>query len=297
MFSSDAGIKAELLEQAGAKPHVQTQSDTESQVQTQPATADDLAAALGLQTIDASKVATVQGWFNQQGSSLPEKEEPEEVIIPGNEKMVEELRACLQEGDVNPRSAWGQRFTAYLKANKEEAEKYNSKKGQSGANLEKKKFRLAWAKQELSSRVTLSKTRLQALEDIVGEQGKYAAFDRICVWEGGLDNPNAVRRATNYALEAIARGPPYVEFHTWKKETEILYFEKVRSSIFRDTFKLERHEVMAPPANTPAEIDDDRSTPAKIQKPAVTFSGGVEVNELARKAPRGARGEARGDPQ
>ena len=47
--------------------------------------------------------------------------------------------------------------------------------------------------------MVLKKTHREELREKYGEEGKHMAFDKLVIAEGGIDNPSALQRATNYA--------------------------------------------------------------------------------------------------
>lgn len=183
-----------------------------------------------------------------------EAQEKQFEAKPGMEADVKVFEAEIATGKIDPRLAVGQRFRGFMKANpdSEEARAYDALSGTPGSttakamlprNINKNKengktnqkhrtkkanFRMLWAKNQLEQKVTLKRSHLQQLEELVGERGEYLAFDRIIEREGGLANEAVVRRAVNYTCEAIKRGRPYLEYNDWKRCTEVLYFTKVR---------------------------------------------------------------------
>ena len=252
--------------------------DTRSETSTVPATADDLAGMLKCDLASHDAVETLSNWVDERAAKIDmQPEEPSETVKPGNEHIVEQLRAAIQKGDLGPRSGQGQRFSQWLTQNPDKQEEYNSMNGKPGVNQFKKDWRLKWAATDLAGRVIVKKTRRQILQAKVGEKGKYMAYDRIIVKEGGLGNPAATRRATNYVLAALERGPPFIEYNSWKKETEILCFEKIKDSVFKESWELSREQsaiidseqassAAEPPAITPAK----RSKPSQPPVPTNT---------------------------
>lgn len=164
----------------------------------------------------------------------------EQVSKPGQEDAVASLRQALDQGAVDPRSALGQKFNAWLREHEDQRHLYDSLKG-CGSNKAKQEFRLKWAKTELAGRITLRKSRLQTLEETLGERGVYMSFDRLVILEGGYGLPGAIARAAAYAAEAVSRGEPYISWNSWKRTTEILVFEKIRDRTTTDSYQIERH--------------------------------------------------------
>ena len=170
----------------------------------------------------------------EAGSKLIASPVEEERIKfkPGCEAHGLELQRCIDGGDVDPRSAAGQRFAAWRSKNPDEEAKYKSFKGVHGATALKKQFRLKWAETDLGGKIILTKSKKETLEEKLGEEGEYMAFDRIVVAEGGSQSAAAVARAVNYTKHALAAGRPFVEWNTWKEATEILYCRNIRSNVF-----------------------------------------------------------------
>ena len=127
---------------------------------------------------------------------------------------------CSGKGDVELRGGLGQRFAAHLREHADAASTYASFRCQKGSREAKKAFRVQWAQSELQSRVVLRRSKLEVLEEMVGHKGVYMAFDRICVVEGELDNPHAVRRAKAYTMHCVSKGAPFVEWNAMKEDTE-----------------------------------------------------------------------------
>lgn len=204
------------------------------------------------------------------------------------------LKACLTNGDVESRSAAGQRFTAFLKTDEKQRREYDAIKGQ-GAQLLKKNFRLRWAAAELASKTTIRRSKAEEMSRRVGEKGKYLAFDRMVVAEGGLNNPAAIRGATHYTIEALKRGHPWVEYNTWKKEVEILFFDKIRENVFTTIHSLSREEELEMDTANPDAASNStianaiEATPVKASKPVAqtpaSNSSGVGVNSLENLPP------------
>jgi len=211
--------------------------------------------------------------------------------LAGCEVIVGQLRDALAKGDVDVRSSLGQKFAAHLKTSHESQKAYAAFKGTSGATAAKKAFRLAWAQKEIQGKVVITKSKLEVLEDKVGHRGIYMAIDRVAVAEGGLENPHAWRRAKNYAMECLQRGPPFVEWNSMKQDTEVLYFEKIRDSIFSTSYTLERCE---------SEVVQNQAAPAAVAtstKPTAAGAAAIdetpvkEVKVIARGNKRGRAGE------
>ena len=254
------------------------QLGAESPASTQGADLAELAVKLQVDfdKPSAAAVASLSSWIDQQAEAAVRKGSEENTeSLPGNavapisEKdadIVKQLQACVKDG-VDPRSACGQKFTAFLRSDAAQKKAYESIKG-TGSTARKAEFRKAWAEREIASRVTIRRSKLEQLREMAGEEGKYMAYDRIVVAEGGLDNPAAIRRATNYVLCAIKKGHPFIEWHSWKKETENLYFEKIRSNIFSQEWSLQRIEEQEVDASrfsteTPAMAPEKKSTTAR----------------------------------
>jgi hypothetical protein len=78
------------------------------------------------------------------------QETGEREPLPGMEAKAFGLRQAIDAGDVDPRSALGQRFGAFLKSNPEEAQKYKELKSPGSTMSLKKAFRIKWAESELA---------------------------------------------------------------------------------------------------------------------------------------------------
>ena len=71
--------------------------------------------------------------------------------LSGMEARVAQLRASLDKGEVDPRSAAGQRFAAALKASPQLMEEYQQLKSPGQTAQMKRDFRLRWARQDFSA--------------------------------------------------------------------------------------------------------------------------------------------------
>ena len=190
------------------------------------------------------------------------KDEQRFEAKPGQEDLVRQLQDALAAGDVNLRTAIGQRFSLFLKNDPQAKEEYNSFKGQVGSQKLKQDFRLRWSKSELQKKVVVKKSKLEQLKEEFGEEGVYMSLDRFIIKEGGHNNERAVRCALNYAAVAYQKGHPWVEWHAWKRVTEILVFDKVRRNVYAKSFSLEREEV----ADIHEDDDGQGESPAEPER-------------------------------
>jgi hypothetical protein len=173
--------------------------------------------------------------------------------------IIKGLQAALETGDVGPRTPIGQRFASYLKANPEKQTEYLGFKGKTRVHDLKKAFRLEWAKIEVEARIEIVKQKTTSHTTVQGHKGIYKTLDRMIMDEGGFDNPLAVERSINYAMEATSRGFPYVEWNAWKKATEILVMDKIYDSTHSTDESIIRRES----GDVAAGAVLDVATPAK----------------------------------
>ena len=176
--------------------------------------------------VDVEKFIDARAQASATSKDGDEKPKP----LPGQEVAVAQLRAALDSGDVGPRAGIGQRFTAWLKTDKAQGSEYAAFKGKSRAQELKRDFRLQWVKKEMESKIEVKRTKTESHTTYQGQDGMCKTLDRMIIDEGGIDNPLAVQRSINYAMEATRRGYPYVEWNSWKKATEILVIDKVFKS-------------------------------------------------------------------
>jgi hypothetical protein len=196
-------------------------------------------------------------------------ENDKRVPLPGQEDAVAQLQAALDLGDVGPRTCMGQRFTAYLKKDAAAGSKYAAFKGKARAQELKADFRLQWANMEIESKVEVRRTKTETHTTFQGQEGMYKTLDRMIIDEGGLNNPMAVQRSINYAMEATRRGYPYVEWNSWKKATEILVIDKVFKSGNATNFSIISTEnIKSEKTAAVTAAADEGETPAKKPRPA-----------------------------
>ena len=147
-----------------------------------------------------------------------------------------------------------------------------------GSALRKRSFRLEWAEKRVLERTVFEKTKVEEVEQLHGEKGRYMAYDRIAVEEGGLSNPLACKRALNYVKACMDMGHPYVVYCSMKQSIEFLYFEKTQQNIYKKTWSLKQIQSAE---QGPKQIQD-KETPEKqtgkhlqkeIQKPTVLIEG------------------------
>ena len=156
-------------------------------------------------------VEEVQQRFDRNGATeFQENEsEPSNEIKPGFEGFAQQIQEAIANGTVDARSPLGQKFSTSLRENAQLADDYNRLKGPGSAAL-KRDFRIKWANMAIYNLVLFRKRKVDELFEEFGEEGKYMAFDKLCIAEGGLDNPMAVQRAINYTNACIEQGHPFV---------------------------------------------------------------------------------------
>eukprot|EP00974_Lingulodinium_polyedra_P125698 11195467-Lingulodinium_polyedra.AAC.1 len=229
-----------------------------------PAAQPDLEAAEDSGSIDA-----LNSLLTQKALEAAEDQEKE---VPGEYmELVGKLRDCLETGKLDPRSAVGQRFAAYLAKpeNSEFKAEYLKLQG-AGSTKAKQDFRLKWAEGQVMGITRVSKRKLEEVEEEQGEVGRYMAFDKLCVEEGGLANKEAVKRATAYAMECVRRGAPYLRFNSWKQCTELLVFESIYKSMHRkkhSMLKEEYEETKTAQVQIQAEKKGEKEMEKEIETP------------------------------
>lgn len=164
--------------------------------------------------------------------------------LPGYEKVVAQLQAALDQGEVPPRSALGQKFMAHLERDEADKKLYESLKGVPEATKKKADFRKKWAENELRAKTVVRRSKLEQVSAEMAEEGKYMTFERLVMMEGGASSKKAVEVSMNYAMECVKRGPPYIQWHSWKKTTELLVFEQVKRNIHKTVHQLERTAIV-----------------------------------------------------
>lgn len=162
------------------------------------------------------------------------------VALQGEEKVVQQLQGALDAGDIGLRTPIGQRFTAALARDGELRKEYDALKRVPASTQKKAEFRRRWATAEFEARTEVVKSKSEAIVEEFGEVGTMMSFERLVIQEGGFTNPRAIERAKAYACECLRRGPPFVEWNSWKRTTELMVFEKVKKSMKRDVYSLER---------------------------------------------------------
>ena len=212
--------------------------------------------------------------------------EPE--FKPGMQKQGLELLKCVEEGEVKTRTAAAQRFQGWLDNNEDEKLKYSNMTGKAGSKTMKANFRLTWAKMELQDKIVVRRSKKEILEEQLGEKGEYMAFDRIVIAEGGETSPAAVKRAVNYCKHAMAAGEPFLEYHEWKEATEILYFRKIRTSVFTTKWSLERVEEKE--FKPMMKLAGGASGPGAEMSAGGASEPGAEKSTRAKKSAGGASG-------
>ena len=263
---------------------------------------DDAEGVAGTEKALDDMLAKVRGNFEE---GKWKGEEPAEEILPGQGAMVQQLRAALVSGDVESRSALGQKFSAWLASDEgtDGREEYNGLKGKQGATAAKKAFRLKWATKEMAKRVILRKSTHEQLEETVGHKGIYMTIGRTVVAEGGLGNPHAWRRALNYVESCISSGPPFVEYNQRKKESEILYFEKIKNDIFSTKYGLDRIEEHVEGGPEQSSGEPSRSSvpalaePPQLGTPQKAGAGGGRAKAKAKPAVKAGRKRSPGKPE
>ena len=94
----------------------------------------------------------------------------------------------------------------------------------------------------MADKISTAKTKSQESEQVLSEKGKYMAFDKMAVEEGGLNNILAVRRAASYCRSCLLEGSPFVIWNEMKESLVFLVFDKCHENIFRDKWALTQKE-------------------------------------------------------
>ena len=100
---------------------------------------------------------------------------PDLVRAGQGEAEVEALLAALESGDVDVRSAVGQRFAAALKQNSAMAEEYKSLKGAGTTFQLKWAFRLKWAETHMKEISVVKKSQLEEYQRVQEDWGLTSA--------------------------------------------------------------------------------------------------------------------------
>ena len=187
--------------------------------------------------------------------------------LPGHENLVNQLQVALEKGNVQTRSALGQRFIAHLGENPESKAGYDAIKG-TGSTAFKQEFRIKLANMLFESSTVVIKSKVELLREEYGEEGRYMSFERLIVQEGGMDSEKAVKAAMSYAAECVARGYPWVFWHDMKKVTELLVFERVRNHRFEKTWPIAQCQKMVRDVEgkltDPNEVKQENTVPAHV---------------------------------
>ena len=228
--------------------------------------------------------------------------QPDEVPLLGSEELVKLLQQCMDTGKLDPRSSVGQRFVAHM-AKSSDKDEYNSIKG-SGSTKAKLDFRLKWAAMMLKGHTTkVSKKKIEEVEEEHKATGRYMAFDKLCVEEGGLENPAAVKRASSYAMECVRRGPPYLRYNSWKCCTELMYFEEIYNNIHRSKNNITRedyqevtHVTTAPPEGSEQQVQGKRGAEAALEPNTPQGMHHKQHGRQEHSCQEASQGEDRGSP-
>ena len=97
-------------------------------------------------------------------------------------EMQAAMQKCMDLGDVPARSDCGQQFQRWLFLDKAMQEKYGHFKG-AGSAAKKREMRMDWLNMKLNGETEISKSKTRQLYEEHGEEGRYMAFDKMCVAE------------------------------------------------------------------------------------------------------------------
>ena len=222
------------------------------------ATEDQVQAQLSQMAAAFAKGQTMQE--GEQGGQQYEAK-------PGQEVFVKQLHEAKAKGNVESRMPVFQRFSKWLAKHPDQAALYRDQ----GSNSAKKAFRMKWTDNQIAEHAVLRRSKLELLQEEVGEKGVYMHYDKVIVEEGGKDCPGAITRATNYCAYCISVGWPMIEFNPMKGCMEVLYFSKVRSSFFKREWGLLREETTVIPGPD-AQAARPESSPTSSNEPKVQGS-------------------------
>lgn len=119
----------------------------------------------------------------------------ERVAKPGQEKRFSQLETAGLDFDL--RSAVGQRWSAYLKANPTEAKTYKSINCPGSTAEQKREFRKRWAEKQLCECSELKFFR-ESWSSTLREVSEYMSFDMVLKNEGGRKSRAAWSAAKKY---------------------------------------------------------------------------------------------------
>jgi len=143
----------------------------------------------GDQELEAGTVIGQLDAKNNQFASHKDLQKEESSKLSGqDDKEIAELRKAISEETIDLRGGLGQKFAATLKFDTKMNEAYKNLKG-AGCAQKKRYFRIEWAKARLLTKVTISMTKAEEVEEMHGEQGRYMAFDKLAIEEGGSRTP------------------------------------------------------------------------------------------------------------
>jgi hypothetical protein len=168
----------------------------------------------------------------------------ERVAHTGQEARAAALSGCIAAGDVETRSALGQKFNQYMKANAEEAAKYKAAGQTKGQAYQlKKEFRLRWAAAELEGVTVVKKSKLESYQIVEAEMGTYQPLEMIVKAEGGRHSPTAWRAAYAYAEKAMKLGGQWLSYNEFTNRVDILYVKKTKQNIFNTVWSLYQEQI------------------------------------------------------
>ena len=169
-------------------------------------------------------------------------------------KSQAELREAAENGQVDLKSAIGQRFSRTAGVSSE----YKALRTQE----EKRRFRAEWAQtQWQATKETLHHS--ESDHEKYMRKGELVPFASLVVWQGGKDDPAAVRAATNYAGWCLKMGPPWAVYNKMTERLDFLKIEQKYMSEFEMAWQKKKsgapHSAMQP------QVFDKR--PALLNKP------------------------------
>lgn len=200
----------------------------------------------------------------------------ERVAVEGCEAKAAQLKHALETGDIDARSGLGQRFTQWLRCNKEEAAKYKDLKAPGKTMQMKKEFRKRWAQQELEGCTTSRKSKLEEYQLVNEEMGVYEPFDMVVKHEGGRKSAAAWIAAKNYCEKCMELGGMWLNWNTFTQRTEVLYVKKQRRSSFNQIWALYQEKVATDTSAKPIAGEETPQKQAILQKGGMKALGGKE---------------------
>jgi hypothetical protein len=197
----------------------------------------------------------------------------ERVPLPGQEDRFAALQSAIDSHDLDLRSALGQKFTAFVKANPTKQEEYKGMKEKGKSYQMKKEFRMRWVQQELEGVSTVTESKLEEYQKIDAEMGTYQPLEMIVQSEGGRTWKTAWQAAINYATKCRLLGGEWLTFNGFTNRVEYLYVKKQKQSLFLQKWSL-YSETMAQKqaeceSSSPSSAAAGPETPVKTGPPRV----------------------------